>query len=185
MQTEQKNSNLISVAKIMAPFGIKGLAKIKSFMSNPVEIFQHVLFDEENKEYKFTLINELPKGLFIVKINNISNRTEIETFGKRTFYINRSELPEADEDEFYISDLKQLPILDENSLQVGCVNEIYNFGAGDILEIKFLDGKKVFYPFNKACFPTITKEHITFIASNYIQEDALDNKNQEEPPESE
>ena len=53
-------------------------------------------------------------------------------------------------DEFYYKDLKGLQIEIEGSIQKGLVNNVCNFGSGDILEVSLDDGKRTIYiPFNK------------------------------------
>ena len=53
-------------------------------------------------------------------------------------------------DEFYYKDLKGLRIKIEGSIQKGIVNDVCNFGSGDILEVSLDDRKVTIYiPFNK------------------------------------
>ena len=53
-------------------------------------------------------------------------------------------------DEFYYEDLRGLQIKIDGGHQKGFVNEVCNFGSGDILEVS-LDGfeSTVYIPFNK------------------------------------
>ena len=53
-------------------------------------------------------------------------------------------------DEFYYKDLRGLQITIEGSIQKGIVNDVVNFGSGDILEVSLDDSKATIYiPFNK------------------------------------
>ena len=53
-------------------------------------------------------------------------------------------------DEFLYEDLKGLQIKIEGGQQKGFVNEVYNFGSGDILEVSLDDNEGTSYiPFNK------------------------------------
>ena len=53
-------------------------------------------------------------------------------------------------DEFYYKDLKGLQIKIEGSIQKGFVNDVCNFGSGDMLEVSLDDSKRTIYiPFNK------------------------------------
>ena len=53
-------------------------------------------------------------------------------------------------DEFYYKDLRGLQIKIEGSIQEGFVNDVCNFGSGDLLEVSLDDRKATIYiPFNK------------------------------------
>ena len=53
-------------------------------------------------------------------------------------------------DEFYYKDLRGLQIEIEGSIQKGIVNDVCNFGSGDLLEVSLDDNKATIYiPFNK------------------------------------
>ena len=75
--------------------------------------------------------------------------------------MDRSLLPDDNEDdEFYITDLIDMDVLNETDKLVGTVIDIPNFGAGDMLEIKPIaeDGiqaQSYYLPFTKAVVPII------------------------------
>ena len=80
-------------------------------------------------------------------------------------------------DTFYQTDLIGLKVLEKSNLkQIGEIVGIYNFGAGDILEIK-LEGLKQteMLPFNDEYVPTVDVEHgfvvVTSSTMNYQKED--------------
>ena len=53
-------------------------------------------------------------------------------------------------DEFYYEELKGLKIKIHGSLLKGFVNNVYNFGSGDVLEVSLDDCEVTRYiPFNK------------------------------------
>ena len=154
--------NLIIVAKISAPFGIKGLAKVISFMQNPEDIFSHQLYDQNNTPYKLTKYSTTNKNSFVAQINDITNRTIIESLGKINFYIDKKSLTQLNDDEFYALDLIGLKVKNTKHEDIGIVKNIYNFGAGDILEIEFNDGSMYMYPFLKVYFPQIEDKYVIF-----------------------
>ena len=63
-------------------------------------------------------------------------------------YSSKKNFPEARENEYYISDLIGCKIILKKNNKPGEVTGVKNFGAGDLLEVKF-DNKFVLIPFNK------------------------------------
>ena len=53
------------------------------------------------------------------------------------------------EGEYYHADLMGLPCEDASGASLGTVVAIENFGAGDILEIESVDGKRSMVPFRE------------------------------------
>ena len=79
----------------------------------------------------------------------LNDRTLAETMIGTELYAPRGTLPELkDEETYYEADLLGLKVYDEEKNIVATVSGFYNFGAGDIIEIKV--GQKLeMLPFNK------------------------------------
>ena len=82
-------------------------------------------------------------------------------------------LPDLKEDEFYHTDLIGLEVKNSNGDTIGEVNAMYNFGAGDIIELKLNEGSLEMLPFTKDYVPTINiKEHYIIVEMmQYAQDD--------------
>lgn len=159
MNIEDKTK--IIVAKITTPFGIKGLAKIMSFMQTPEDIFTKQVFGQDGCNYNFKQYAKVKSNLFIAHINEIVDRTEIEKLGKMSFFIDKDKLKNlVDEDEFYSADLIGKAVYNPNKTNIGIIKNTYNFGAGDIIEIAFNNGEVKMYPFLKVYFPEINDEYM-------------------------
>lgn len=71
-------------------------------------------------------------------------------------YVPRAALPEPEEDEFYHADLLGLVAERAGGESLGRVTAIYDFGAGDLLEITLAaDGRTVLVPFTREAVPEI------------------------------
>ncbi|HJD56304.1 MAG TPA: ribosome maturation factor RimM [Rickettsia endosymbiont of Pyrocoelia pectoralis] len=154
------SENLILVGVIKSCHGIKGHVILKSFTQAADKILERELINELGEKVNITLIKQNSKGELICKFNNISARNEAESLKGYKLFCLRSNLPELLEDEFYIADLQNLTVLDENSNEIGKIKNILNFGAGDIIEVEFLDKTTELLPFNKELFPTITNNYV-------------------------
>ena len=93
-----------------------------------------------------------------MKIKGIDDRNTAEGLIGSRLYAEREVLPPLEnEDEFYQADLIGLEVRQNGSAQsAGRVAGIYNFGAGEILEIKVAaTGKLEMIPFNRVYVPEV------------------------------
>lgn len=159
--------NLILVGVIKSCHGIKGHIILKSFTEPAASIFERNLVNESREDIHIKLISQNAKGELICTFNDIATRNEAENLKGYKLFCLRASLPEPEEDEFYIADLNNLPLLDQEHKEIGKIKNILNFGAGDIIEIEFLDQTNELLPFNKEFFPVITKDYVIL---NYQRE---------------
>lgn len=163
------NNKLILVGVISSAHGVKGHVLIKSFTSPKDNIFNINILDKDVKEINIKKIGSNSKNHFICEVEGCNDRNQAEIMKSTELYCYREDLPKLEQDdEFYIEDLKNLPVVDKDNNKIGKVLNIVNFGAGDILEILFLnDNKKELLPFSKNLFPTIEKDYIVISDPNF------------------
>ena len=152
--TEDKR---ICIGAIVGVHGIKGEVKVKSFTEPDTNVDKYGAVENKNGNRTFELkVVGHSKELLRVKIKGIDDRTAAEALIGNGFYINREVLPELEnEDEFYEADLIGLEVRQDNQV-IGIVAGLYNFGAGEIIEIKLkTTGKLEMIPFTKAYVPEI------------------------------
>ena len=152
--TEDKR---ICIGAIVGVHGIKGEVKVKSFTEPDTNVDKYGVVENKSGNQKFELkVVGHSKELLRVKIKGINDRTSAEALIGNGFYINREVLPDLeDEDEFYEADLIGLEVRQDNQV-IGTVAGLYNFGAGEIIEIKLKStGKLEMIPFTKAYVPDV------------------------------
>lgn len=150
-QTNQYKNKDICVGVITAVSGVKGYVKIRSFTADPKDItdFQEIYDQDGNKFKKISVVVE-KKDYIIAGIAGISNRNEAEKLRNTRLFINRSALPAPANEEYYHADLIGLDAQYEDGTACGVVKNVFNFGAGDILEIyDMISEKTIYHPFNK------------------------------------
>ena len=147
----------VCIGAIVGVHGIKGEVKVKSFTEPETNIDKYGLVENKHgtQTYELKVVGH-SKELLRVKIKGINDRTTAETLIGTQFYINRDVLPELiDDDEFYEADLIGLKVR-QNEQDIGIVAGLYNFGAGEIIEIKLnATGKLEMLPFTKAYVPEV------------------------------
>ncbi|BEP32964.1 MAG: ribosome maturation factor RimM [Wolbachia endosymbiont of Drosophila biauraria] len=151
------NDNLICLGIIISPHGIKGAVKVKTFTEKPenISLYGKLISGDEN--YKIDSVSVIGDNLVIATISGVNSRNEAELLRNKKLYIERSKLPELnDEDEFYQSDLVDMEVRLKSNELYGYVKSVYNFGSGDILEILVISTKKrIMLSFAKEIFPHI------------------------------
>jgi len=72
----------------------------------------------------------------ILSFKEIPDRNEADRYRDCELFTNREELPALDEDEFYIDDLIDCDVVDENHVDLGKVTEVLSPGAHEVLRIQ-------------------------------------------------
>ncbi len=144
----------IIIGRIVAPHGLKGEVKIKSFAEAPLDVASYGAVMASDGR-KFTFSNPRMQGdVVVVTIDGIADRTSAESLRGLELAVDRADLPEPEEDEFYHADLIELPVVDASGEEVGRVVAFHNFGGGDVLEVR-RGRASVFVPFTQKMVPTI------------------------------
>ena len=175
------SDNKICLGAVVGVHGIRGEVKVKSFSDDERNLTRYGEVTNEAGDKKFSLkIVGHSKELLRVKIKGIDDRNTAETLVGTAFYINRDLLPDLKEDEFYHTDLIGLEVKNSNGDIIGEVNALYNFGAGDIIEIKLNGGSLEMLPFTSAYVPTINikEHHIIVEMMQFAAEDDEDEGNE-------
>ena len=151
----------ICLGAIVGVHGIKGEVKVKSFTEHDRDIDKYgILNDGKGRSLEIKVVGH-SKELLRVKIKGVDDRNLAQTFIGTQLFASRDVLPPlTDSEEFYQADLVGLDVREAASGNVaGKIVGIYNFGAGDILEIKVKSsGKLEMIPFNHAYVPTVDIE---------------------------
>lgn len=157
---DEPQTDRICVAKIATAHGIKGLVKLHIFVEDP-QLANGDLFTAATGDntLNITLKNATAKH-WLGEIKDIPDRTAAEKLRGTELYIDKSKLPEPDEDEFYFSDLIGLPCIDENGIEIGKVIATEDFGAGDLIEIQPKGAESFYLP--------VTGETVLEIADDKI-----------------
>lgn len=146
----------ICLGVIVGARGLKGDVRIKSFTSNPADVAAYgPVVTDEGAALTLKVTGEA-KGVVIGRIKGVEDRTAVEALKGQNLYVARDALPETkDEEEFYHADLVGLRVVNELGKECGTVSAIYDFGAGDMIDLRLTDGRTVLIPFTTAAVPTV------------------------------
>jgi 16S rRNA processing protein RimM len=99
------------------------------------------------------------KGLYILKLAGITDRTQAELLRDSWLLVPESDRPPLQADEFHVLDLLGLAVFDQSSqARIGVVVDVIAAG-NDLLEVqRDATEKKVLIPFVKAIVPVVDLE---------------------------
>ncbi len=151
--------NPVQLAVIGAAHGIKGEVRVKTYTGDPLDLGSYgLLYDASGKSYEILSIRP-SKTVVVVRFAGVDDRNAAEALNGKELYVDHAQLPQdLDEDEFYYTDLIGLAVRDSAGVSYGKVSAVFNFGGGDVLEIKESGKKPVLIPFTLVSVPEILME---------------------------
>lgn len=159
-------SEYISIGKILNFHGIKGEVKIgfTKGKESQLEQIKQVVIVRNGVNVVLNIVSlRFHKQFALIKFKEINSVNEVEEIKGLDIKISKetAEKNLAD-DEFLISDLIGLTVLNKDGEKIGSINNVGTNGASEILEVKDGNGKIHLIPFVKAIVPVvdITKKHI-------------------------
>jgi len=163
----------ILLGEISSAHGIRGEVLVRSFAAEPEDIAAYGPLEDESgkRTYDLDVVRVTPKGV-IARVAGVADRTEAETLKGVKLYVERTKLPETGEEEFYHADLIGLQINAHDGCPKGEIVAVVNFGAGDLLEIRYeAQQQTVLVPLTKACVPVIDLQHrlVTVVLPEMIE----------------
>jgi 16S rRNA processing protein RimM len=160
--------NLVQMAVIGAAHGIRGELRVKTFTGDPLALGDYGPLQASDGR-SFEIIDIRPAGnVVVVRFKGVGDRNAAEALNGTELFVDRSALPDDAEDgEFYHTDLVGLAVRDESDTVVGRVTSVQNFGGGDILEITHGGTKGVLIPFTQAAVPVVE------IAGGFVRIDTV------------
>ncbi|MGF0539815.1 ribosome maturation factor RimM [Agrobacterium sp. ES01] len=147
-----KLENPVLMATIGSAQGLRGEVRVKSFAADPTALGDYGnLHAKDGRVFEILEIREA-KTVVVVRFRGVNDRNAAEALNGLELYIERDALPddELDEDEFYYADLEGLQVFDAEGAHYGAVSGVYDFGAGDLLELKGPGKRPVLIPFSEA-----------------------------------
>ena len=160
----------VCVGAFAGAHGVHGAARIKTFTETPAGVAAYGPVETEDGARRFTLtvIREARPGVVLASAPELKSREDADSLKGVRLYVDRAKLPAPAEDEFYLDDLVGLAAVDETGAPLGVVAAVYNFGAGDLIELKDIPGVKGvrLVPFTKEAVPSVALERKAIVVVN-------------------
>lgn len=194
MNTSDKNDQKARVllGTIANAHGIRGEVVLRTYTGDPEAIASYGPLSDEagRRTFKIKSARATPKGV-IARIDGVSDRNAAEALRGIDLYVARARLPKPADKEYYYADLIGLSARDEAGTDIGWIVNVVNFGAGDLLEIRYNDTKQTDYlPFTDACVPhvDVAGGYVTLVMPEMVGEPEpqdLEGSDAEAPAETE
>jgi 16S rRNA processing protein RimM len=148
----------VCVGQIVGAHGVRGLVRLKSFTEDPAAVATYGPVEDEAGQRRWRLRLQSRAGeCWLAQIEGIADRSAAEALRGCRLYVDRSQLPEPDEEEFYHADLIGMSAEQAGDRQVlGVVTAVGDFGGGIFLELRLVgEERNVGVPFTRAVVPEV------------------------------
>ncbi len=161
-----KLENPILMATIGAAQGLRGEVRVRAYTGDPMALGEYGnLHGKDGRVFEILDIREGKGDMVVVRFRGVNDRTAAENLKNCDLFIERDNLPddELDDEEFYYADLEGLEAVDADGKSHGTVSGIFDFGAGDLLELKSPARRPVLIPFIETAVLEIDLEKGTIL----------------------
>ena len=139
MNEDKQLTTPIIIGRLGATYGVRGWLKVNSF----TEPFENIL-QYKDWQYKFKgqwqplpIKGVKPHGkLIIAQVEGYNDKEHAAALTGCEIGINREQLPETQEGEYYWSDLEGLTVVNTQGITLGTVINMMNNSANDLMVVK-------------------------------------------------
>lgn len=151
--------NRILVGVIGRAHGVRGRARVTSYTTVPEELTEYgPLATADGRRFLVQWCSEGVAELSEMidgQPVRVRDRNTTEKLTGTELYIDRDQLPEPEDDEFYFADLIGLDACNVDGFSLGVIRVVHDYGAGASLEIVQDDKPALIVPFTRAAVPNI------------------------------
>ncbi|MFQ9934202.1 MAG: ribosome maturation factor RimM [Lachnospiraceae bacterium] len=154
-------NNYLRVGVIANTHGIKGEVKVYPTTDdiNRFDNLKEAILDT-GKDYINLKIQGVKyfKNMVIVKFKGIDNINDIEKYKGKDLLVTRENAVPLEENEYYIADLIDMEVYDENGEKLGVLYDVMQTGANDVYVIRLDSGKELLLPNIDQCILEVNVE---------------------------
>lgn len=150
----------VAVAVVTGAHGVKGRVRLKTFTDDPRDACAYGELSDESggRRFRVAATGDSKEGV-IAELSGVGDRDAALALKGLVLFADREALPALEEDEdFYHADLIGLSAETADGRRIGQVRAVYDFGAGDVLDIKPAKGRAVMLPFTREAVPEVDIE---------------------------
>jgi 16S rRNA processing protein RimM len=138
----------VAIGKFTSPHGIKGDIKIYSY-NDIKSLIDNECFDINKNRFELN-IKSSKGNIAIASIKNNNDRNSAEVLRDKEIFIFIEPIIESN--TFYFKDLIGMSVKSDKQSEIGLITSVENFGASDLIEITFKNGKSDLFSFDKNTF---------------------------------
>ena len=151
----------LKVGVVTSVHGIKGEVKVfpTTDDSRRVKKLKQVYLDT-GKELLSLEIEGVKffKQMVILKFKGYENPDDVMKFRQKELWIDRKDAVRLSKDEYFIADLIDMDVCDEEGKLIGTLKDVISTGANDVYAVETPEGKEVLFPAIKQCVLDVDTE---------------------------
>lgn len=155
--------NLLQVGVISSMHGVHGEVKVFPTTSDVsrYKFLKEVLLDTGKNMKASDMITLKLKGVkffkqfVIVKFEGYDNPNDIEMYKGKPIYVTRENAVELEDDEYFVADLYDIEVYEDNGEKLGVVVDVIETGSNDVYTVKCVDGSELLLPAIKQCILSV------------------------------
>ena len=153
----------VTLAAITGAHGVTGEVRLKLFGEGVEAFSAHRRFN--GGALTLRKVRDDGKGGAIARFAEVVNRSAAEALRGTVLTVPRSALPPLAEGEYYHADLIGLAVISDAGEPLGTIIAVENYGAGDVLEIERMGGKRFMVPMRLEAVPEWNDERLVVTAA--------------------
>ncbi len=154
--------DLLRVGVIANTHGIRGEVKVYPTTEDPKRFLdlKEVILDTGKEKLPLGIEHvRFFKNLVILKFKGINNINDIEKYKGKDLLVTREDAIPLEEGEFFIADLLDLDVYEEDGEKLGVLTDVLQTGANDVYVVtRDSDKKEILIPAIDDCILEISPE---------------------------
>ncbi len=154
--------NLLQVGVISSTHGVRGEVKVFP-TTDDVKRFKklkEVILDTGRGQINLEIEGvKFFKQFAILKFKGYDNINDIEKYKGKSLFVTRANAVKLRKDEYFIADLIDLKVLNENGENIGILKDVMETGANDVYVIETKEGGELLLPAIKQCILNVDVEN--------------------------
>lgn len=150
------------IGKIIKPHGVRGEIKVFPTTDDVKRYKKGIQVILKTKtQQKELLVEQVKffKNLVIVKLESIDSMDQAEELRDGELYVTRDHAIELNEGEYFICDVIDSEVVNENDEVIGTLVDVMSTKANDIYVIKTTEGRELLLPVIEECVLNVDIEH--------------------------
>lgn len=154
-------NNLFRVGVIANTHGIRGEVKVYPTTDNTDRFndLKNVIVDTGREHINLEVQGvKYFKNMVILKFKGIDNINEVEKYKGKDLLVTRENAVPLEENEYYIADLIDMDVYDEDGKRLGILDDVMQTGANDVYVIILENGRELLLPNIDQCILEVNIE---------------------------
>lgn len=152
----------LQVGIITATHGLKGEVKVYPTTDDPGRFrrLKKVILDNGKVSVDLEIESvKYFKQFVILKFKGLDDIEQVEKYRKASLFVTRDNAVRLKKDEFFIADLIDMKVVNEDGSPLGTLRDVITTGANDVYEVALDEGGTVLIPAIKECILDVDVEN--------------------------